>query len=147
MSATWFVVLSQSSMKLFTINKENKILTHLQTVINPLVNLRGKDLTRHKPGSMPKGGKGSRRSNLDSGIRPHDLMVQNFALRMAKYLDNQRKRQQYAELRIAAEPKFLGLLKKALPIETMRVVTDWVVKDLEKADNRQLARAFVKRGP
>ena len=131
MSATWFVVLSQSSMKLFTLNKENKILTHLQTIMNPLVKLKAKDISRHRPGA--------------GATPPHDLIVQNFALKMARYLDGQRKKKQYAELRIAAEPKFLGLLKKALPVETLKVVSDWVLKDLEKADTRQLARAFVKR--
>lgn len=131
MSKTWFVVLSQSSMKLFTQDKESKLLSHLQTVINPLAKLRSKDLTRHRRGA--------------GATPPHDLIVQNFALKMARYLDGERKRKNMLELRIAAEPKFLGLLKKALPTETLKIVKDWILKDLEKADNRQLARAFVKR--
>ena len=131
MSATWFVVLSQSSMKLFTLDKENKILSHIQTIFNPLVKLKAKDLSRHRvgPGATP----------------PHDLVVQNFALKMARYLDNQRKRQKMAELNIAAGPRFSGLLKKALPHGTLKIVKDWVLKDLDKADSRQLARVFVKR--
>jgi protein required for attachment to host cells len=143
MSATWFVVLSQSSMKLFRRNKDQSF-EHFQTLENPLVQLKGKDLSRHKPGSSPKGGKGSRRSILNSGIRPHDLIVQKFATKMAKFLDSERKKDRYRELKIAAEPGFLGLLKKALPDETIKVVRQWVLKDLEKADNRQLARVFIK---
>jgi protein required for attachment to host cells len=131
MSKTWFVVLSQSSMKLFTQDTESKLLSHLRTVINPLAKLRNKDISRHRagPGATP----------------PHDLVVQNFALKMARYLDNQRKRRQLAELTIAAEPKFLGMLKKSLPAETLKIVKDWIIKDLEKADTRQLARVFVRR--
>lgn len=131
MSKTWFVVLSQSSMKLFTLDKENKILAHVRTIVNPLVNLRSKDLTRHRvgPGATP----------------PHDLVSQNFALKMARYLDAQRKRKAMAELRIAAEPRFSGWFKKALPAPTLKIVKDWVHKDLVHANNRELAKVFVKR--
>jgi protein required for attachment to host cells len=99
--------------------------------LNPLAKLKAKDLSRHRvgPGATP----------------PHDLVVQNFALKMARYLDTQRKHKKMVELRIAAEPRFSGLLKKALPHETLKIVKDWILKDLEKADTRQLAKVFVRR--
>jgi protein required for attachment to host cells len=133
MSKTWFVVLSQSSMKLFTQDTESKNLSHIQTVVNPEAKLKTADIVRHRPGP--------------GATPPHDLVVRNFALKMARYLDSQRRHKKLAELRIAAEPKFLGVLKKALPTETLKIVKDWILKDLEKADTRQLARAFVKSYP
>jgi protein required for attachment to host cells len=144
MSATWFVVLSQSSMKLFRADKE-KSLNHFKTVTNPLAHLKGKDLTRHKPGAMPKGGKGSRRSILNGGMRPQDIANESFAMKMAKFLDDARRHARFDNLRIAAEPGFLGMLRHALPEATRRLVNDWVPKDLDRANTRQLARVFVPR--
>jgi protein required for attachment to host cells len=131
MSKTWFVVLSQSSMKLFTQDTESKLLSHLHTFFNPVAKLRDKDITRHRPGA--------------GATPPHDIVVQRFALRMARYLDNERKRKKLRELHIAADPKFQGMLKKVLPEGTLKIVKDWIQKDLEKADTRHLARAFIRR--
>lgn len=144
MSRTWFVVLSQSSMKLFRRNKARQPLKHFRTLANGLVSLRGKELTRHKPGAVAKGGRGSRHSVLNSGVRPHDLMVKDFAHKIATYLDGQRKIEQFEELLVAAEPKFMGLLKKELAIETKKLVRTWLRKDLEKADTDRLSVAFAK---
>jgi len=144
MSATWFVVLNQSSMKLFRADKE-KSLNHFKTLNNPNAHLKGKDLTRHNPGTIPKGGKGSRHSVLNGGERPQDIANASFAAKMAKFLDEARKHARFDNLRIAAEPGFLGILRGALPEATRRLVNDWIPKDLGRADTRQLVRVFVPR--
>src|SRR3984957_2868079 len=132
MSMTWFAVLNQAEMKIFTRETRSRPLELVRTLLNPLVNLKGKDLSRHKPGSRPKGGKGSRMSVMNSDENPHDLVIADFSHKVGEYLNASRKKNQFKELKIAAEPRFLGLIKGELDPETKKCVHAWLSKDLQK---------------
>jgi len=141
MSMTWFAVLNQAEMRIFT-REPGSHLELIKTISNPLVNLRGKELSRHKPGIRPKGGKGSRISAMNSGESPHQLMIADFAHKLGTFFNSHRKKNKFKELRIAAEPKFLGLIKSELDSETKKCVREWVRKDLQKEPMSQIQESF-----
>jgi hypothetical protein len=75
---------------------------------------------------------------MNSGENPHDLIVADFAHKLGKFLNASRKNNKFKELRVAAEPKFLGLIKSELDAETTKCVRGWIRKDLQKETTRQI---------
>jgi hypothetical protein len=73
---------------------------------------------------------------------PHDLIVVDFARKLGNFLNESRKKNEFKELEISAEPKFLGLIKNHLDKETTKCVNVWVAKDLQKEDGQRIAAAF-----
>jgi len=147
MSKTWYVVLSKSCMKLFSRNIRSEPLKHFKTVENGLADARPAELRRHQPGTKSKGPRGSfgvSREVMNSDSDPTDLVMEQFAREMASFRDRERKQDHWSELKIAADPKFMGLLRKFLAKETISLVRSWVTKDLEKADVGKLDVAFAR---
>jgi protein required for attachment to host cells len=142
MSMTWLAVLNQSNMKIFARDTKNRPLELIKTIPNLLVSLKGDELSRHKPGTRPKGGRGSRVSVMNSGENPHDMIVVDFAHKIGKYLNASRKKNQFKELKIAAEPRFLGLIKSELDPETTKCVRAWVAKDLQNEKVTRITALF-----
>ena len=139
---TWIAVLNQAEMKIFTREHRSEPLALMQTMKNPLVGLKAAELTRHRPGMAAKGGRGSRVSILNSGENPHDLVVADFAHQLGEYLNACRKKNEFKALKIAAEPRFLGLIKSEHDSETKKMVQVWVAKDLQNETLSRIAEAF-----
>lgn len=147
MSKTWYVVVSKSCMKLFTRNTRVEPLRHFRTMENELVGLPSAELRRHQPGTKYKGARGSfgvSREVMSNDESPHELVSEQFARNVANFLDQERRQDHVRELKIAADPKVMGLLRKFLPKETIALVRSWVNKDLEKADVNRLSLAFAR---
>jgi protein required for attachment to host cells len=147
MSKTWYVVLSKSCMKIFSREVRTEPLQHVKTVQNELVDVPPAQLRRHQPGTKSKGARGGfgvSREVMNNGENPADLAVEQFAREIAHYLDQERRQNHVRELKIAADPKFMGLLRKNLPKETLGMVRIWLTKDLEKADVEELNVAFAR---
>ena len=71
---------------------------------------------RERPGP---GGPAARRSGAKSEFDPHTAEIARFAKRIARNLDARRRRKEFDELRIVAEPRFLGVLRAALPAQLL----------------------------
>jgi protein required for attachment to host cells len=145
MSKTLYVVLSKSSMKLFTRANRSEPLKHFKTMPNELVDLTPGELRRHQPGTSARGPRGSfgvSREVFNGGERSQDLATEQFARQIAEFLNHERTLDRVRELKIAADPKLTGLLRKSLSKETLQSVQVWIGKDLEKADVEQLDKSF-----
>ena len=70
-----------------------------------------------------------------------------FAARIAQELAEGLKKRRYDELRIAAAPRFLGQLRKALDRHVADVVADEVPKDLTHESTRELTARFFPPPP
>ncbi len=87
---------------------------------------------------MQNGGMGPQRCG-PSPHRAHSKPSASAASHLATALQQQR----YNELRIVTAPRFLGLLRKAVSPQVLRVVTAELNKDLVHEENRNLtARLF-----
>lgn len=135
----WVTVLSQSQMKIFLRDFETGELTYLKTVRNDLGRVRSRFLGRHDRGTVAEGGRqGSHHHTLDAGESSHDVAVDAFAKRVAKYLESEKNKDSFSSVTVIAEPKFLGRVRKSMSNEALKTVARWIPKDLEKAPTGQI---------
>jgi protein required for attachment to host cells len=66
--------------------------------------------------------------------------AQGFARRVAQHLKEALQQKRFDELRIAAAPRFLGLLRKELDAQVASLVTEELNKDLIHEDTRVLSQ-------
>lgn len=74
------------------------------------------------------------------------LEAQLFARRVAKMLEDARNKQRFDELVVIAPPRFLGLLRKALPQSVCNVVTHELDKDYRQLGNNDLQQRLADDG-
>ena len=77
-----------------------------------------------------------------AGEGEQHLEAQAFARRVAAHLDEALRQKRFDELRIAAAPRFLGLLRQALSPHVAAEVTEELNKDLVQMDARGLTARF-----
>lgn len=135
----WFVVVNRKSAKIFEISRKPDALTYLKTLRNPLGTLRNRLMSMDKPGmSRGKYAKASSPHTLTRERNPHEDVAVDFAKKLAHYLKNHKLENDYLSLTIAAEPHMMGLVKKAIQQDRLKVNIKWLRKDLEKMTTRRL---------
>ncbi|AZG15948.1 MULTISPECIES: host attachment protein [Cupriavidus] len=72
--------------------------------------------------------------------------AQLFSRRVAKLLEDARNRQRFDELVVIAPPRFLGLLRQALPASVSDAITREIGKDYCQLDNRTLQQRLADDG-
>ena len=95
-----------------------------------------------RPGSgAPQPAAGN--ATASAGPNEKHQEAERFAREVAARLDERLRERRYDELRVAAAPRFLGLLRKAWSPQVAAVVTQELDKDLIHASNADLtARLF-----
>lgn len=63
---------------------------------------------------------------------------EKFAKTVADYVEQGRLHQRYKRLRLAVEPKFLGMLREHLSVETRQMIFDEISEDLSALDAREI---------
>ncbi|SAK59471.1 Protein required for attachment to host cells [Caballeronia calidae] len=69
-----------------------------------------------------------------------DKEREKFARTVAEFLERSRLHQRFDRLRLAVEPKFLGLLRDHLSSETRKLVYEEVSNDVSNMDTRDIRR-------
>ena len=135
----WFVVVNRSSAKIFEISEKPDALTYLKTLRNPLGTTRNRAMKLDKPG-MSRGKLAGNKSPhaLTHEKDPHEDVAVAFAKKIATYLREHKLDKDYTSLTIAAEPHMMGLVKKAVSSNALKVGIKWIRKDLEKMTTRKL---------
>jgi protein required for attachment to host cells len=65
---------------------------------------------------------------------------EKFARTVAEFLEQSRTHQRYDRLRLAVEPRFLGVLRQHLSGETRKLVYEEIDNDVSKMDTRDIGR-------
>jgi protein required for attachment to host cells len=65
---------------------------------------------------------------------------EKFARTVAEYLEQSRQHQRFDRLRLAVDPKFLGLLRDHLSSETRKLVYEEINNDVSNMDTRGIRR-------
>jgi protein required for attachment to host cells len=141
----WFVVVNRSSAKIFEVSRKPDSLTWLKTIRNPLGTTKNKLMTTDKPGVSR--GKYSKAKGLHTLTRerdPHEDVAIEFAKKIAHYLKDHQLEKDYLGLTIAAEPHMMGLVKKAIVHDRIKINVKWVRKDLEKMTTDKLEAMLFK---
>lgn len=70
---------------------------------------------------------------------------EKFAKRVSDYVEKGRLHQLYDRLRLAIEPKFLGMVKANLSEETRRLIFEQISEDLSTLNSRELEARLRKK--
>ncbi len=137
MSTTWILVANASSAKLFINNGPKKGLNKIKEFDHAASRSKAADLVSDRPGHNQGHGNGRGAYNPPTTPKQHE--ADQFALELARELDQGRTGNQYQRLILVAAPPFMGLLNKHLNGHIGHLVTDRLEKDYTKATDRELA--------
>lgn len=147
---TCVLVADAGRARIFRANGRGRVraLEELEDLVAPAARLTRRELgsdkagrvyARSRPGAAP-------RSAVHSGVAadadPHDADTLRFATTVARRLEARRLAGDFDELRIAAAPRFLGLLRSKLKVPTSRIVTVELARDISRMKPPAIARAL-----
>jgi protein required for attachment to host cells len=123
-------------------------LDAVQALTDPAAH--GKDETFHhdahgRRSASPAQGPGASQPVVSAGESGRHIEAEQFARRVAEFLQGALNEGRFDELHIAAAPRFLGLLRKAFPAEVGKRVVQSFDKDWTQADDQDLAARFFPR--
>lgn len=139
MGKRWILVAHRSGARLFENRGPGKGLNLLQTLEHPAGKLKNHDIDSDRHGrSFDRRGGGRHAYTAEQPPTAH--VAEQFAKQLALLLDEGRVQQRYAQLVLVAEPRFLGILRAAIPAPTAALVAATLDKDLGSADARSLPK-------
>ena len=128
MQPNWVLVASRAQARIFE-KLDGKYLL-VEEIPHEDGRLRNRDVDTDRSGrSFASAGSGG--NAMGSSESPHDHLAGGFARELARRLANARANNQFDGLTVAAEPRFLGMIKGALDDVTARRVKRYVAKDLQ----------------
>jgi protein required for attachment to host cells len=135
MQSNWILIASRAGARILE-KLDGKFLL-VEEIPHDEGRLRDRDVDTDRPGrSFDRAAAG--RHALNSSEAPHDHLASGFARELAKRLATARATNQFDQLTVAAEPRFLGMLKGALDDVTARRVQRYVAKDLHHIPPREI---------
>ncbi|MFO1407004.1 MAG: host attachment protein [Steroidobacteraceae bacterium] len=123
--------------------------TEVARINSPEARLHDRDLASDRPGRSYESVGGARHS-ISREVGPHRRQAELFARRVARRLDEARRRDEFEGLVVVAGPPFLALMRKELPRLTRARVTHEICKDLVHGPLDALRRhlgAIAAEGP
>ena len=141
----WFVVMSQKTVRILTIDRDTNELKQLKLFDNPLGRLRKHDLVKKQAG---RGQKSIGRTGLiyyseSKRSDPHEDAALQFAKQITDYLELERQQKKFQSLTIVAEPRFLGKVRSSMSPSLKKLVKTWQRKDLLKTPQSKWVQILV----
>ncbi len=137
MSKIWVLTADASRARLFEAKTPKAPLIELVDFVEPEARAKGTALLSDRPGS-DGGGAGYGRHVLDDETPVQEAAAKDFARLVARQLDKARVEGRFDRLAIAAAPKFLGMLREAMPDPLRDKVEEEIDKDLVDLDAGEL---------
>ena len=103
--------------------------TEIERIAEPNARLHDRDLGSDRPGRSYESVGGARHA-VDREGGPHQRAAEQFARRVARRLDEARRKDEFDCLVVVAGPRFLALIRKELPRLTRARVAHEIAKDL-----------------
>jgi protein required for attachment to host cells len=136
-NVTWILVARRDGATVFASNGRDRPLTVVHRIPHPDGRLRPRDIDTDRPGrAFDRGGYG--RHAFSTEENSAERVEHEWAIHLARYLDNYRATNAYDRLVLIAPPKLLGSLRDALPTPTQRVVVAELTKDLIDPDGTEV---------
>lgn len=136
---TWILVAHRAGARLFLHTYPHPTMRVLQEVEFPQGRLKGGEILSDRPGRSYSSTTPERHAySTETGVKQQ--MAKEFAGELAEILDQGRIQNQYDQLVIVAESKFLGFLLAALKPVTARNVVATLEKNLIHAPEKELPR-------
>ncbi|MDF2178626.1 host attachment protein [Aliiglaciecola sp. CAU 1673] len=141
----YLVVANRNAARMFEIREGATELQEIECLMNPNGRTNSRDMVTDRPGSMSAAGSRIPGSDAMAGKSPADHNLDEFATRVAKSLDERRKKDKTYHINIIAEPQFLGALRKRMNKQTEKLVWRTLDKDLVGASPDALLK-YMKNG-
>lgn len=147
----WVVVADEAIARILEWPETGDELVPVEELTDPDAHAKGADLRRdavgRRAGTGPGGSLATAGHATESGGEDlRHLEAEGFAKQVADHLHNALNQGRFDELRIAAAPRFLGMLRKVLSPQVSRVVSDELNKDLVHMLNSDITtRVFPPR--
>ena len=144
MSSAWVLSADAGRARIFSADGPKAPLRPLQQLISPEARLREQDLTSDRPGrSFDSFGAG--RHATEPSTRAGDQAAKRFANDIARHLKQGRDKGAFDRLIVVAEPRFLGLVRKAIDPDTAKMITLEVAKVVSKASAESIREHLPER--
>jgi protein required for attachment to host cells len=152
---TWIIAADETRARVLQLEGHGEhSLAEIEDLLNPAGRMQDRELqTDAEPRFGGHGGVGKPGSAQTSGSASdpetqstveHSAKV--FARQLGRYLEKARVEHRYDQLVLAAPPKFLGALRKALGKEVEKLVVDEIPKEISGFNTRELS-AYFSPGP
>ena len=135
-STSWVVIADGSRARIFETSGLKLDLREIEGFTDPQARTRDPELRNGAPGhdAMPP------------PTSPDDAARDRFARMLGEHLEHARLHQRFQRLRMAVEPRFLGLLRRHLSDETRKLVYEEINADISKLDAREIQRHLEMHG-
>ena len=130
---TRVIVADNARARIFSSHSVIKHLEEIEGFAHPEARLSNRELVRDTSGKSV-----DQHGSLDPATSPNDHEEQDFARLLGKHLKDLHNQQHFDQLILIASPKFLGVLRKALPGPLDQLVTRSIDKDLTTASVEQI---------
>jgi protein required for attachment to host cells len=131
------VVASEGEAEFYDLRSQRRTPTLVSRLTDPLAHLHDRDFKSDRPGRVfdhaaPAGGRRGAVARHGTGgeRRPRRHEAALFARRVAEWLEQARAHDEFDRLVVMAAPRFLGLLRRAMPQSLRSHVAVEVRKDL-----------------
>jgi len=138
---TWIVVADEGRARILEIPGRDENLVEIETLRFPSARADAADLRRDAYGR--RAGSGTLSASYPTASAGEDELhreAELFARRLAHWLLENRRAKRFEALKIAAAPRFLGLLRKTLDPHVADSVIEEYDKDLINLDRRALTQ-------
>lgn len=141
MDPMWIVLADEGRARILECREPGHQLEEVEELTDPGAHAGNADLRRdaygrRSGGDIRMGGN----ATASAGEEKLDHEAELFARRVAERLSEAHRQHRYGQLRIAAAPRFLGRLRKAMDHEVSETVVGEIDKDWLQLDRRTLAR-------
>lgn len=138
---TCVLVADSGAAKIYVADSKLTDIDLLEQIDNPEGRLMRGELSSDKPGQQRSGGGGNH--GLGGDKDPHQQASDRFARSLCEHLHKLHQTRRFHDLRIAASPQFLGLLRQHLAKDCQSILSKTVDKDLVRVDKAGLAAHLV----
>ncbi|MGF6753708.1 host attachment protein [Paraburkholderia sp. GAS334] len=133
---SWVVVADGSRARIFETHGLKLELREIEGFTDPQARTRDPELRNGEPGQNGKPAPNS----------PNDTARDQFARMLGEYLDKGRIQQRFHRLRLAIEPRFLGLVRRHMSDETRKLVFEEIPEDISKLAPKDIQRHLEQHG-
>lgn len=136
---TWILVANRTQARIFRYLGLRSGLELVDKIRHPENRLPSREFISDRPGrSFDTMGAG--RHALSTEVEAHDQRALEFARELAEKLRAAHGRNEFSRLMLVAEARFLGMIKGALPDQTLKSVVATLDRDFHQKSSSELSR-------
>ena len=138
----WYLVANRAGAVIYS-ETQNRPFHFVERIENPKGRKTEGELDSDRPGTgFSSAGSGTIRHSLDKTFHHHEAQSTLFANRLGEHLLREWREQHFDELVIAAEPRFLGMLRAGLSQELKSRVRHEIPHEFVEGSDQEIRDAI-----